>query len=75
MTFYSLQFQILLLLLFSIYYLAYTSKKTPDKQAKPTNPTKAMPIPGEVQGQARWDSEQPDLVGAVHVHGVGVGIR
>ena len=31
------------------------------------------PIPGDTQGQAVWDSEQPDGAVGVPVHGRGVG--
>ena len=33
------------------------------------------PLPGRVQGQAGWSSEQPGLVEGVHAHGRGVGTR
>ena len=32
------------------------------------------PIPGNLQGQGGWASEQPDLFGEVPVHGRGVGL-
>jgi len=34
-----------------------------------------FPLPGSVQGQAGWSSEQPGLVEGVPAHGRGVGIR
>jgi len=33
------------------------------------------PLPGSVQGQAGWSSEQPGLVEDVPAHGRGVGTR
>ena len=35
----------------------------------------AAPLPGSVQGQVGWSSEQPDLVEDVAAHGRGVGTR
>jgi len=32
-------------------------------------------LPGSVQGQVGWSSEQPDLVEDVLAHGRGVGTR
>ena len=33
------------------------------------------PLPGSVQGQVGWSSEQPGLVGDVSAHDRGVGTR
>ena len=33
------------------------------------------PLPGSVQGQSGWSSEQPGLVGDVPAHGRGAGTR
>jgi len=33
------------------------------------------PLPGSVQGQVGWSSEQPGLVEGVPAHGRGVGTR
>jgi len=35
----------------------------------------AASLPGSVQGQVGWSSEQPGLVGDVPAHGRGVGTR
>ena len=32
------------------------------------------PIPGSVQGQVQWSSEQPDLVEGVPAHGKGLEV-
>jgi len=32
------------------------------------------PVPGSVQAQVGWSSEQPDLVKAVPAYGMGVGL-
>lgn len=52
-------------------------EKNQNRQTSKTHktPQKTCPIPAEVQGQAGLGSEQPDLVGGVRPHGVGVGIR
>jgi len=33
------------------------------------------PLPGSLQGQVGWSSEQPGLVEDVPAHGMGVGTR
>ena len=33
-----------------------------------------MAICGDTQGQAGWDSEQPDLAVGISVHGRGLGL-
>jgi len=35
----------------------------------------AAPLPGSVQGQVGWSSEQPGVVESVLAHGRGVGTR
>ena len=35
----------------------------------------SAPLPGSVQGQVGWSSEQPGLVEVVLAHGRGVGTR
>jgi len=43
--------------------------------AQVTQRSCGCPLPGSVQGQVGWGSEQPGLVDGVPAHGKGVGTR